>query len=635
VGQFYHVAVDNRSPYRLYGGLQDNGSWMAPSSSPGGVGVGDWKAIYGGDGFWVTPDPTDENIVYAESQGGDVNRIDTRTLKSISIRPQPGPSDGKLRWNWNTPIATGKANPRNLYVGAQVLYRSIDQGRSWTKISPDLTTNDKKKQEQENSGGLSADVTSAENHTTIFTIAESPLDQNIIWVGTDDGNLQYTSDGGKSWTNVSKNVAAAGIPAQAWVSSVEPSQFGKNTVYASFENHMYGDHRTYAAKSEDMGRTWKLFTSSEFTGFAHKIKEDPVNKNLLFLGTEMGLFSSIDGGENWYRMKNNIPWYALVRDIQIHPRTNDLVLATHGRGIMIVDDITPMRTLNRELLEKDVHFFEVVPMTLTMGRFGDGGFPSTGGYVAPNSASITPIQYYLKDRVSSGNVKLEIYDSNGKMVQSLPGTTRKGVNKITWNQRITPPKTAGGSTKTDFGSFVAPQVLPGDYTLKLKVAGKEYSQPLKMVHDPSSSFTLAERELQHKTAMELYAQHEDLAKTAADISARQKTLKDNMSKVKSEKLKKDMQAYYDKLESLRAELVPTKQTSIFADENRLREDITEVYSAVCNNEQAPTNLQLDRVKELRRKVDEAARKNSEITRQYDEKIRAALTKEGLMPSEKN
>jgi ribosome-binding ATPase YchF (GTP1/OBG family) len=182
---------------------------------------------------------------------------------------------------------------------------------------------------------------------------------------------------------------------------------------------------------------------------------------------------------------------------------------------------------------------------------------------------------------------------------------------------------------------VAPQVLPGDYTLKLKVAGKEYSQPLKMVHDPSSSFTLAERELQHKTAMELYAQHEDLAKTAADISARQKTLKDNMSKVKSEKLKKDMQAYYDKLESLRAELVPTKQTSIFADENRLREDITEVYSAVCNNEQAPTNLQLDRVKELRRKVDEAARKNSEITRQYDEKIRAALTKEGLMPSEKN
>jgi hypothetical protein len=416
---------------------------------------------------------------------------------------------------------------------------------------------------------------------------------------------------------------------------VEPSQFGKNTVYASFENHMYGDHRTYAAKSEDMGRTWKLFTSSEFTGFAHKIKEDPVNKNLLFLGTEMGLFSSIDGGENWYRMKNNIPWYALVRDIQIHPRTNDLVLATHGRGIMIVDDITPMRTLNRELLEKDVHFFEVVPMTLTMGRFGDGGFPSTGGYVAPNSASITPIQYYLKDRVSSGNVKLEIYDSNGKMVQSLPGTTRKGVNKITWNQRITPPKTAGGSTKTDFGSFVAPQVLPGDYTLKLKVAGKEYSQPLKMVHDPSSSFTLAERELQHKTAMELYAQHEDLAKTAADISARQKTLKDNMSKVKSEKLKKDMQAYYDKLESLRAELVPTKQTSIFADENRLREDITEVYSAVCNNEQAPTNLQLDRVKELRRKVDEAARKNSEITRQYDEKIRAALTKEGLMPSEKN
>ena len=635
VGQFYHVAVDQQTPYKLYGGLQDNGSWMAPSAAPGGVGVGDWKAIYGGDGFWVVPDPTDPTIAYAESQGGDINRIDTRTLKSFSVRPQPGSGDGKLRWNWNTPIATGKANPKNLYTGAQYLFKSTNQGRSWTKISPDLTTNDKKKQEQENSGGLSADVTSAENHTTIFTISESPLDENMIWVGTDDGNLQLTTDGGKTWTNVSKNIAAAGIPAQTWVSSIEPSNFDKNIVYASFDNHMYGDHKTYAARSTDMGKTWKSFTSNEFTGFAHKIKEDLVNKDLLFLGTEMGLFSSIDGGENWYRMKNNIPWYALVRDIQIHPVTNDLILGTHGRGIMIIDDITPMRKLTKDKIDQDVILFDIKPMNLTMGKFGSSGFPSTGGWVAPNPASIPPIEYYLKDRVSSGKVELEIYDPSGKLVQTIPGSTRKGVNKINWNQRMMPPKTAVSSTKRDFGSFIAPQVLPGEYTAKLKVAGKEYTQPLKLVHDGSGNYTLADRELQFKTSMELYKMHEDLGKTVADITSRQKALKDNMDKVKNPKLKKQMQEYYDKLETLRAELVPTKQTSIFADETRLREDITEVYAAVANTEAAPNNLQLDRVKSLRMKVDEAGQKNVQLANQYEEKIKAALVKENLQGGEKS
>ena len=628
VGQFYHVDVDNRSPYRIYGGLQDNGSWMAPSSAPGGVGVGDWKAVYGGDGFWVVPDPNDPNIVYAESQGGDVNRIDTRTVKSVSIRPQPGKTDGKLRWNWNTPIAVGQADRSNLYVGAQYLYRSKDQGRSWMRISPDLTTNDKKKQEQENSGGLSADVTSAENHTTIFTIAESPLDAQLIWVGTDDGNLQYTTAGGANWTNVSKNIPACGIPAQTWVSSVEPSRFDRNTVYATFDNHMYGDHKTYLARSRDMGRTWESLSSPEFTGFAHKIREDRVNPDLLFLGTEMGFFASIDRGASWFRMKNNIPWYVPVRDIQIHPTTHDLLLGTHGRGVMVVDDITPMRTLNAQLLEKDIHFFAPAPMMLTTGRFGDGGFPSTGGYVAPNAPSLPAFQYYMKDRLSSGNVRLEILDAAGKVVNSIPATARKGLNKVTWNQRIAPPKTASGGTKADFGAFVAPQVLPGDYTARLKAGNREFTHPFRIYHDSSSSFTPADRALQHKTAMELYAQHESLAATVADISTRQKELKKRMDSVSDKRLKKDMQTYHDRLEELRSELLPTKQASMFADVKRLREDITEVYTAVCNNEQAPTNLQLDRVAELRRQVDAAAIRSQALEKEFGERIRAGLARQG-------
>ena len=223
---------------------------------PGGISNGDWKSIYGGDGFWTVPDPLNPDYAYAEAQGGSMARVHLKTFKTLDIKPQAGKGDGKLRWNWNTPIVTGAANKGNLYTGAQYLFKSTDQGRNWERISPDLTTNDPKKQEQEKSGGISADVTSAENHTTIFAIAESPLDEKIIWVGTDDGNLQVTTDGGKTWTNTSANVAKTGIPAQAWVSSVEPSRFDKNTIYATFDHHSYGDHKTYLAKSTDLGKTW-------------------------------------------------------------------------------------------------------------------------------------------------------------------------------------------------------------------------------------------------------------------------------------------------------------------------------------------------------------------------------------------
>jgi photosystem II stability/assembly factor-like uncharacterized protein len=612
VGQFYHVAVDDRKPYHVYGGLQDNGSWGAPSSAPGGVKNSDWLEFYGGDGFWVVPDPTDNNYVYAESQGGDVSRIDVKTFKATSVRPQPGKGDEKHRWNWNTPIVTGTANRKNLYVGAQYLFKSTDKGQSWTKISPDLTTNDKKKQEQEKSGGLSADVTSAENHCTIFTIAESPLDENTVWVGTDDGNLQYTTDGGKSWTNVAKNVATSGIPAQTWVSSIEPSRFDKRTVYASFDNHMYGDHKTYVAKSTDMGQTWTMLKSDEFTGFAHKIREDLKNSDLLFLGTEMGLFCSIDGGASWFRMKNNVPWYALVRDIQIHPETNDLILATHGRGIMVVDDISPIRGLTKDILAKDVHFYDVKPMVLTTGSFGYGGTNSQGSWASGNAPSIPPFTYYLKDRISSGEVKLEIYDAAGELLQSLPGTNRKGVNRIFWNQRTKTPKTAQG-TKPDYGAFVSPQALPGTYTAKLKAGGKEYTQQVVLQHDESNkTFTVADRQLQYKTAMELFALHGELAKLVTSISDKQKVLKDSIAKVTNVKTKKKLQTTYDQLETLRAELVPTKPNSAFADEKRLRDDISDVYRAICGNESAPSNLQIEQVALLKQRVAEAATKYAGI-----------------------
>lgn len=631
VGQFYHVAVDNNDPYRIYGGLQDNGSWFAPSAKPGGVTNGDWKAIYGGDGFWVVPDPNDGNIAYAESQGGNIGRVNLTNFKSVSLKPQKGADDEKLRWNWNSPIVFGTKNTKNLYAGSQYLFKSTDRGSNWTKISPDLTTNNKKKQEQEESGGLSADNTSAENHCTIFAIAESPLDENMIWVGTDDGNIQYTSNAGKNWVNVTANYKLAGIPAQTWVSSIEPGRFDKNTVYATFDNHMYGDHKTYLGKSTDLGKTWKLISSDEFTGFAHKIKEDLINKELLFLGTEMGLFASVDGGTNWFRMKNNIPEKILVRDIQIHPTTHDLILATHGRGVIIFDDITPMRTLTKDIAAKEFHFIPTPPIVLTNGNFGDGGFPSTGGYVAPNPVSIPPIQYYLKDRVSSGDVTIEVYDKDGNLMQSIPGSKRKGLNKVYWNLRMKPPKVATGGTKIDFGGFIAPMVLPGDYTIKIKTKDKEYTQTVKLVHDEKNKdFTLADRQLQYKTAMELYKMHEDLAATVDDINEKQKLVKDNLEKVKDPATKKLMVEFNAKLETERAEMLATKQKSIFADEERLREKISDVYASVAGQEAAPSNLQVQRVGLLEKDVVKSKMAVKQINDKYYKPVFDQLVKEGLV-----
>lgn len=626
VSQFYHVVYDNKEPYNVYGGLQDNQSWFAPSQSAGGIENADWKNLGGGDGFWVQVDGTNPDMVYAESQGGEAFRSDLKQGKQYGIKPQAAKNDEKLRFNWNSPIVIGQKNKANLYMASQYLYKSTDMGKNWTKISPDLTTNNKAKQNQESSGGLSADNTSAENHCTIFTLTESPFDENVIWVGTDDGNIQYTTDGGKTWTNVAKNYAAAGIPAQTWVSSIQLSTFDKNTVYATFDNHMYGDHKTYVGKSTDMGKTWTKLSSKEFTGYAHKIKEDIVNKDLLFLGTEMGLFASLDAGANWFRMKNNVPWKALVRDIQIQPATNDLILATHGRGIIIVDNITPMRNMTKEVSDKDVVVFKPTPINITMGKYYVGS-NSGDGYNGPNSSQDAPISYYFKDRLNTGNVRVEIYDKDEKLVQSMPGTKRKGLNIVRWNMRYTPPKTAGGGAKTDFGGFVAPTVLPGEYTVKIKVSDKTYENKLVMQRDSASEMSTEDMQLQYDAAMNLYNLHEDLAKLVDSISTTEQLLKNNLAAVKNPKVKKLIEEYNNKLEDLRSRCLATKQKSIFADEKKLREDITDVYAAICNQETPPSNLQMERIQTLQQQFADAKKVKAAINTQYHEKVQAALLKE--------
>jgi photosystem II stability/assembly factor-like uncharacterized protein len=597
VGQFYHAGIDMKEPYNVYGGLQDNGSWMAPSAGPGGIGNGNWDRVNGGDGFWTVPD-ADGKTVYSEYQGGNMNRTNLANMKSEFIQPQKTSKEEKLRWNWNTPIVTGAKNPKNLYVGAQYLYKSTDQGRNWKRLSADLTTNNKAKQKQEESGGLSEDNTSAENHCTIFTIAESSLDENLIWVGTDDGNLQYSTDAGTTWVNVSANVAKSGIANQAWVSSIQPSQFDKNTVYATFENHMYGDHKTYLGKSTDLGKTWKRINSTEFTGFAHKIKEDLENKNLLFLGTEMGLFATLDGGENWFRMKNKIPEYALVRDIQIHPKTHDLILATHGRGIYILDDIRPMRNLTKNIWDQEVFLFQTPDITLNNGKFGYGGPEVSGGWSAGNPDFTPTINYYLKQRLNSGKITLEIYDDKGTLLQTVPGTVRKGINKLSWNLRSTPPKVAEGSTKMDLAGFSSPMVLPGTYTLKLKVNDKDYTSTVKCVHDTENKdLSEEDAKIVYAKAMEMQTLYNNINSTIDSISYFQKNMKaDTVAFAKN----KNAQLFYDDLQKVKAEFMATKKTSIFADEEKLREKVSKLYGSFCSMESKPNSTHLESIEDLKK-----------------------------------
>jgi hypothetical protein len=357
---------------------------------------------------------------------------------------------------------------------------------------------------------------------------------------------------------------------------------------------MYGDHSTYLAKSTDGGKTWSRLNSSVFTGFAHKIKEDTENRDLLFLGTEMGLFATLDGGSNWFRMKNKIPEYSLVRDIQVHPRTHDLIVATHGRGIFILDDIRPVSMLTKDILDKDVYVFPTPDLVLSQGRFGYGGPYVQGEWAVGNPPFTPPITYYFKNRLSTGKVSIDILDDKGKLVQTMPGTILKGINKVYWNLHETPPKVAAGSTKVDYAGFTAPMVLPGTYTVNINVNDKIYTSKVNCIHDESNkNLTLADRKLVYDKTQELLSVYNSLNQTLDSIVLLQKQLQsDSIALAKNKKLK----AKFDELQKIKAELTATKQKSVFADEKKIREEISSLYSNFCGMESAPNSTQIESIK---------------------------------------
>jgi len=357
VGQYYHIAVDMDQPYHVYGGMQDNGSWRGPSAvwENGGIRNYHWEEVGFGDGFDTRPDPRDSMRGISMSQEGYLMRWDLRTGERKSIRPAP-PDSEKLRFNWNAGFAQDPFEDGTIYLGSQYLHKSEDRGESWAVISGDLTTNNPQWQKQDESGGLTPDVTGAENFTSIVSVAPSPLQEGILWVGTDDGRVQITRDGGGHWESVEKRAKA--IPANTWVPQIRPSTYDAGKAFVVFDDHRRGNWTPYVFEVDDYGKQWKSLTTAELSGYCLSIVQDPINENLLFLGTEFGLYVSLNRGGHWWKWTHGLPTVA-VRDMVIHPRENDLVLGTHGRSVFILDDIRPLRTMSEELLAEPLHLFEI------------------------------------------------------------------------------------------------------------------------------------------------------------------------------------------------------------------------------------------------------------------------------------
>ena len=601
ISQFYHVSSDMADPYQVYGGLQDNSSWVGDSQYPGGISNSRWENLYGGDGFWAFSDTGDPRYAYAESQGGEIGRINRDTLEQRPIKPQPNYGEGKLRFNWNTPIHISPNEKGTIYIGAQFLFRSRDHGQSWERISPDLTTNDPEKQKQEESGGVTVDNSSAEEFTTIYSISESPRDGKTIWVGTDDGNLQLTRDGAKTWNNVVSNVSD--LPKLSWVSWVEASVHDRATAYATFDRHTFGDMAPHAYKTTDYGKTWStvIAPDSGVRGYAHVIKEDAFSPNILFLGTEFGLWVSLDGGKHWAEYKgHNFPSVA-VRDIVVQPRERDLVVATHGRGIWIIDDITPLRHLTPEVLSKEATFLEGRPAQQRINT--SGGWPEgSAAFSGPNPPNGAWITYYQRKRHIFGRMKLEVFDSTGKLVDTLPSNNRRGISRVEWPMRLKAPRVPRAAIAA-FDASEGPRVVPGTYTVKMTRGNDTYTEQLAVGLDPRVKFSVEDRKQNFDASMRVYYLLGDMSFDVERINGIRDALAERAGHLeKDPALAKHLQDLSLQADAMRKDIVATKEGGAITGEERIREKTTALYGTLLSYEGRPAEYQLARIDSLKKEL---------------------------------
>ena len=634
ISQFYHVSVDGADPYHVYGGLQDNSSWVGDSAYPDGITSSRWENMYNGDGFWMFADPSDANYVYAEAQGGSIGRVNMRTHETRDIQPKLGAEDlkryTKLRFNWNTPIALSPREPGTIYIGAQFLFRSRDHGQTWDRISPDLTTNDPQKQLQEQSGGITVDNSAAEMHTTIYSISASPLEAGLIWVGTDDGNLQRTRDGGAHWDNLVARVP--NLPKNSWVSWVQASRFAAGTAYAAFDRHTFGDMSPYLYVTTDYGQTWQaLITPAEtrgVRGYAHVIKEDVLDPRLLFLGTEFGLWMSVDGGTHWAQFQGGHLPAVAVRDLEIQPRDNDLVVATHGRGIWIVDDITPLRHLTPELLARDAAFVAARP---TQQRIeAHGGWPNgAAAFVGENPAGGAVITYYQRTRHLFGKLRIEVLDSRGTVIDELPASTRRGLNRVVWSMHLPAPHVPPAAQIAGAG-IEGPRVPPGTYTIRMLKNGQSYETHVTVGLDARVSWSVADRQAQYAAAIRVGALFNDESTLFAQIAGlRGQVAAITQSRPAGDGTLAPLAQFDARLDALRKQIVATREGGAITGEERLREHTDQLYGAITSWDGPPTQYQLANIDALRAQLGELSGKFAELTSKELPELNQLLKSEGV------
>ena len=546
--QFYHVVADNRFPYYIYGAQQDNSTVaIASAGLDGSITPSDWYPVGGGESGYIAPDPTDANIVYAGSYGGEITRYDHRTRQQQAVNPWPinpigwAAADVKHRFQWTEPIVFSPHDPKTLYYGGEVLFKTTDNGMNWTIISPDLTRNDKARQAA-SGGPITKDNTGVEVYDTIFSVVESPVEKDLIWAGTDDGLVHITRDGGQHWENVTPKA----MPEWGTVSMIEASSREPGTAYIAVERHKMDDFAPYVFKTTDFGNTWtKLINGFPANNYIHAVRSDPQRPGLLFAGTEQGVYVSFDDGAKWQPIEINLPM-SPVNDLIV--KNNDLVVATHGRAFWILDDITPLRQYNDSIPQQEAFLFTPAPTNHTVFRgspFGGGG-----GAVGKNPPDGAVIDYWLKTSLKPADKKpgasdegktdadktdaekkeppkitLEILDSSGKPIRRFPKKEEAGggdeeeeffnrggssgplpadagLNRFVWDLRYE------GATKVPKaplwgGTTNGPVALPGTYQVKLTVLGKSYTAPLEITADPRLTVTQAELTKQFDLLMKI------------------------------------------------------------------------------------------------------------------------------------
>jgi photosystem II stability/assembly factor-like uncharacterized protein len=488
-------------------------------------------------------------------------------------------------------------------MGAQFLFRSRDHGQSWDRISPDLTTNDPAKQQQEKSGGVTVDNSYAETYTTIYSISESPKQAGLIWVGTDDGNLQLTRDDGKHWSNVVGNIH--GLPRGEWVSWVQASSFDPGTAYVAFDRHSFGDMAPYIYQTRDYGKSWTaLVTPTQakgLRGYVHVIKQDPVKPNLLYAGTEFGLWISIDDGGHWAQFKGGRFPAVAVRDIAFQNRDAALVLATHGRGIWIVDDITPLRALDATVLDSEASFLPSQPVQQRIQ--GYGGWPGgDAAFVGPNPTDGAVITYYQRSRHLFGKLKIDVLDSRGDLVDSLPASVRRGINRVTWSMRTRPPRVPPAAQIAG-NSIIGPRVVPGVYTVRMTKGKDVFETKLTVVLDRRDTFSLADRQAQFDAATRVKTLFGNMSDLVARINAvRSAADAEAASLPAQDASRKQLASLSEQANAIRQKIVATTEGGAITGEERLREHADELYGAIMSWDGRPADYQLAYIDTLNREL---------------------------------